>query len=472
MTVNKYIIFFLIILVMMIHNPAEAAEGKSLIRINGSSSIVDVSDILARISGVLSESDIKKICAEITGRYHDMGYSSFYIEKAVRNEDGTVDLLFKESIVAAVNVSGMGERSAETASSIFTTGDLFNEFVLKEKISLTKKRFNLKQLNVTITRGDDDNIVLSAVAVERVHEFYTAVYGSPVYGILPALTYRFSYGGFLSGITLESSFNQNERSYSRGSVFLNSDNVPGNPYFTLSADIVDKKESYENNGELIYKHRSISPEAGFYSYYGVAGLGVFATGTFNEFEDYPGEGEGISYSGMHLKFNYNDTPYKISYGDVTTAEADYYSGWNQIEKHISSKIVINYLINFSLFSELFITLNGHFFYTTDDERFARVYVFDNLLPCRSEDFSSASWRNISGIDLNYEFLKRSLYAAPVLKWGIYNSGSENEVDESVLAAGFKIFFISDKIRMEASYLFDTDNPVKSGSFLFSATAVY
>jgi len=472
MTVNKYIISFLIILSMMIHNPAEAADDKSLIRINGSSSIVDVSDILARKSGVLSESDIKKICAEITGRYHDMGYSSFYIEKAVRNEDGTVDLLFKESMVTAVNLSGMGEKSDDAASALFTIGDFFNEFVLKEKISLTKKRFNLKQLNVTITRGEDDSIILSAVAVERIHEFYTSVYGSPVYGIMPALAYRLSYGGVLSGITLVSSFNQNERSYRRGSVFLNSDNVPGNPYFTLSADIVDRKDSYGNNGELIYTHRSLSPEAGFYSYYGAAGLGVFVAGTFNEFENYHGEDEGALYSGMHLKFNYNDTPYKISYGDITKAEADYYSGWNQIEKKISSKIVINYLINFSLLSEVFISLNGHFFYTTDSERFARVYVFDNTLPCRSEDFSSASLRNISGIDFNYEILKRAFYAAPVFKWGIYNSGSENEVVESVLAAGVKIYFISDKIRMEASYLFETGNSVKSGSFLFSATAVY
>jgi len=162
----------------------------------------------------------------------------------------------------------------------------------------------------------------------------------------------------------------------------------------------------------------------------------------------------------------------VNYADITKAEADYYSGWNQIEKKISSKIVINYLINFSLFSEVFISLNGHFFYTTDSERFARVYVFDNMLPCRIEDFSSASLRNISGIDLNYEILKRALYAAPVLKWGVYNSGFQNEIDDSVLAAGVKIFFISDKIRMEASYLFETGNSVKSGSFLFSATAVY
>ena len=468
MIVNKYFISVLILWSMVVIPSAYSAADSTVIRITGSSSAVGIKDILSRKSGVLSESDIKKICADITGRYHDRGYTAFYIEKAVRNEDGTVDIFFKESVVSGVTVTGMDDKVDDAALSIYIKGELFNEFILKENIIRTKKRYNLKQLNAVIRRGDDGNIIISASVSSRIHELYSALHGSPVYGVSPALAYRISYGGFLAGISAESSFNQGDRSYSRGSVFFNSDNVPGNSYYTLAADVFDKKDSYTDKNELIYRHKSISPEAGFSSFYGAAGLGVFITGTFDELDDYPDEDGGVSFSGVKLKLNYDDSSKKMTYGDMTKGEVELYSGWNAIEEKITTRLVIDYMMNFPVFTDFFISLNGHFFYTSDNERFTRVYVFDSLLACRSDDFSSASWRNISGIDFNYEIVKRTLYFGPVFKWGVYNADSYN----NVFAAGMKLLFTTGKIRMEASYLYDTGYGVKNGLLMFSAAAVY
>ncbi|PKL18672.1 MAG: hypothetical protein CVV49_04420 [Spirochaetae bacterium HGW-Spirochaetae-5] len=472
MNVRKYIISFLILLSMFIISPAESAEGRTEIRITGSSSAVDISDILSRKSGTLSESDIKKICADITGRYHDRGYTAFYIEKAVMNSDGTADIIFKEAVVSEIKVSGMGEREGDAAESIFTKGELFNEFILKENISLTRKRFNLKRLNVTVKRGGDGNIVLSAVTAENIHELDTAVYGSPVYGVRPALAYRLRTGGILAGVSGESSFNQTDRSYSRGAVFFNSDNEPGNSYFSFSADVFDKKDSYDNSDDLIYRHKSLSPKAGYTWVSGAAAMGLFLAGTFDKLDDYPRENGGASFYGMQIKLSYNDSPYKIRYDDITTGEAGFSSGWNNIEERFSSRLTADYMINFSLFTGIFISLNGHIFYTTDDERFSHVYVFDNLIPCRTDDYTSASWRNISGIDLNYEVFKRTLYFAPVFKWGIYGTGSTFDPHENVSAAGAKLFYTSGKIRLEALYLYDTGDSFKKGILMFSAAAVY
>jgi hypothetical protein len=472
MNVRNYIISFFILLGLSLISPAESAENRTEIRIIGSSSAVDLGDILSRRSGVLSDNDIKKICADITGRYHERGYTAFYIEKAVMNDDGTADLFFNEAVVSDVEVSGMGGRGAAVAASIFTRGELFNELVLKENISLTRKKFNLKQLNVTIKRGEDGNIVLSARTTGNIHELDTAVHGSPVYGIRPAIAYRLRTMGILTGVSGESSFDQNERSYNRGSFFFNSENVPGNSYFSIAADFFDKNDSYENSDDLIYRHKSLSPEAGYTSVSGAAALGVFLAGTFDELEDYPLEDGGVSFSGMRMKLSYNDTPYKIRYDDITAAEAEISAGWNNIEERVSSGLTVNYMVNFSLFTRIFISLNGHIFYTSDDERFSHVYVFDNLIPCRIDDYSSASWRSISGIDLNYEVLKRNLYFAPVVKWGIYGSGSFSDPAENVFAAGAKLFYTSGKIRMEALYLFDAGDPVTKGLLMFSAGAVY
>jgi hypothetical protein len=472
MNLRNYIISFLILLSFFIISPAESAEDRTEIRIIGSSSAVDIGDILSQRSGILSESDIKKICADITGRYHDRGYTAFYIEKAVINKDGTADIFFKEAVVSEVKISGMGERSGDAAASIFTKGELFNEFVLRENISATRKRFNLKRLNVTIRRSGDGNIVLSAATAENSHELDTAVYGSPVYGIRPALAYRLRTRGILAGVSGESSFNQTDRSYSRGAFFFNSDNVPGNPYFSFSADVFDKKDSFDNSDDLIYRHKSLSPKAGYTWVSGAAAMGLFLAGTFDKLNDYPHENGGASFYGMQIKLSYNDSLYKIRYEDITTGEAAFSSGWNNIEERFSSRLTADYMVNFPMLTGIFISLNGHFFYTSDDERFSHVYVFDNHIPCRTGDYTSASWRNISGIDFNYEILKRSLYFAPVFKWGIYGTGSTFDPDENVFAAGAKLFYTSGKIRLEALYLYDTGNSFNKGILMFSAAAIY
>lgn len=471
MTGRIFLIITIVSLIPVLSYGAGPGNGSGLVRVNGSSQVVDIKDILAGSGDKLSGNDIKRICAEITDRYHQRGYTAFYVKEAVLNKDGTADLFFNESVVTDVILTGLTNRGDVAAESVFKKGDLFNEYILKENISLVKNKFNLKKLNITVKRGEDDQIVLVADAVEKVNEIDVKIYNSPLYGIVPGFTYRIDYRNFTAGASAESSFNLKDRSCSSGSVFFNSDNITGS-YFTLFADMSDKRDSItvsdlNSRREQLYRHRSFSPGGGFCYIDGAAGVNLSYAFTMDQLKDYPGPDNGVSFSGLKVKLFYNNGLYKIDFNEITSGEIDFSSGWNFIEKRISSKIFLNYRFSLPVYSGLFFSFNGNFFYTSDNERYSHIYVFDGLLPCRGGDFSSASWKNVSGADLVYEAITGTLYISPVFKWGVYNAENRKH---NITASGIKFFYNTGRVKMEMSYLFDLNNRIRDGFLMLSAAA--
>ncbi len=472
---------FLFTTLLVVLAPAilAGAQGNSagLLRVHGSTNIVDIGDILAPDGGKLTERDIKRVCALITDRYHSRGYSAFYIKEAVLNSDGTLDMFFNESAVTGIIVNGIGKGSEQAALLLYVKGDIFNENILRENVAVVKKRFSLKRLNVSVKRGEDDQIVLIADAEVRVHQIDAGIYGNPVYGIYPGIKYRINSDGLGAGISALSTFNLKERSYSGGSAYFNSaaaEDISGRPYFTVFAEVSDSRDSISSDGTgntegLFYRRRSVSPGGGICFSGGAAGINFTYDAAVDRFSGYPGTGRGVSFSGLHTKLFYDNSMNKIDISDAVSASADIFSGWNFIEGRSSGKLIMDYRFNLPVFYGYFISFNGNFFYTSDKVRYSRRYVFDALFPCRGDDFSVSSWRNVSGVDFVCDVIKRTLYISPVFKWGLYNGANHNY---SVYAAGVKIMYSSGALKLGLSYLFDLDKGGKEGYLMFSAGAVY
>lgn len=469
--------FFYLVIIIFIGRVLLYAAGDAvnygLIKINGSTGVVDITDILDISRDRLKESDIKRICAGITERYHQKGYSAFYIREAVLNRDGSAELFFNESPVESVIINGVSRRKDDAAVSLFKKGVIFNEFVLRENINEVKRKYNLKKLNVTVKRGELGQVILAAEAEERVNEIEAAVSSSPIYALMPELTYRINFAGLLAGASAASSFNQEDRSCSSGSVFLNSENLSAGSYFTIIADVSDKKDSFCNgdngasgNNGSIYRHRSLASKAGYCYIDGAAGISLLLDGKYDQLKDYPGPDRGISFSGIQMKLKFNNSGYKIDYKDVTAAEIVVSPGWNFIENRQTLKLTADCNFNLPLFNGFFVSLAGNCFYTSDEERFSHTYVFDRIFPCRADDYSSTSWRCVSGLDLSYEVLKRRFYISPEFKWGLYNKRYD------LFAAGLKFLYNTGKVKVEASYLADVKRNIKDGVIMFSAGAVY
>jgi hypothetical protein len=440
--------------------------GKVLpVKINGMNSAVDLEDILKRDKDKYTESDIKRLCAEITERYHSRGYTAFYIKKAVLDKDGILELFFNESIVVDVIVTGVSHKVEDISSSIYPKMQVFNEFTLKEKIAETKIKFNLKRINVNIKRTEDDQVILLVNAAEIKNEIDLGMYSSPIYGLLPDLEYRFNYGVYHSGAKISFSFNQEERSSGMASVFFTRDVTSDKSNITIQSDFFKRKDSFYETDNLIYEHDSFTPKGGVCFTSGAAGFNFFLTGTFDNLKNYPARDGGVSFTGIEVSLKYNDSAYRIDFEDLTSCGIDFLSGWNFIEDSPSCKVTGTYKINLPLYSGSYISINGNFFYTSDRERFSQFYVFDQYLPCRQGDFAFSSWKNITGADIIFEALKRTLYIGPCVKWGLHDAGNELT---SVYAAGMKCFFYTGPVKIGLSYLYDIDENIRAGYFSFSA----
>jgi len=468
--ITRFSIFIFLILSLTAFMSAEVKDSGSSIKIiNGNRNLIDIRDILESNNRRLTESDVKRICAEITSRYHQKGYTAFYIRRAALGKDGTAELFFNESIVTDIIVTGFSQKSGDLEASIFTKGEPFNEFLLKENVSGAKKRFNISRLNVTVKRGEGDQVVLLADVHENINEFEAGISSSPVFGILPELSYRFNYGGFIAGVSVTSSFRQNERSFSRGAMFFNSENNSGESYFTISADVIERYDSFDKNGELFYSQKSFSSKCGYQYQNGAAGIGFFLSGTDDILKSYPGSDGGISFAGIGLKLNYNNTRFKIDYDDITFGELIYSPGWNCIEKRLSSRLSMSYKINIPLYPGFFCSFNGNGFYLSDRERFTHLYVYDQFLPCRKDDFSTASRGSVTGVDFVFEAVRRTMFIQSGIRWGLHNGDNRNN---NILAAGAKAAFNTGKAKIEMSYFYDTKQAFRDGFLMYSAAVVY
>lgn len=118
---------------------------------------------------------------------------------------------------------------------------------------------------------------------------------------------------------------------------------------------------------------------------------------------------------------------------------------------------------------MFFSLNGNLLYISDKERFSHFYVYDRLFPCRDEDYSIASFRNVCGGNIAYEVLDRTIYISSCIKWGLYNSDSGSK---NIFAAGMGLIFTSENVKFEMSWLNDIKYNIREGFLTFSATAVY
>jgi len=461
---NKFIIILLLAVLTGIFYNESFAQYNSLI-IKGKSSIVNIDDILKDVNGGYTEADIKRICAKITERYHIQGYTAFYIRKAILNKEGTVELFFNESIVKDISITGVPGRSTEISSSIFKKGDVFNEFILRDNITSTRKKYNLKYINVSIKRADDEQVLLNIKVSEKSDKISFGISSSPVYGIMPEAGFSVNYGMFHAGVSLVSSLGQKETSSTEISVFFRRDMRQDKSGLILSSDYSQREDSFYNNTNLIYEQKSVTSRGGLYLLYGAARFDFLVAGVYDILKYYPGIDGGNSFSGIELRFNYNDAPFKIDYDDMTSCGIDFFSGWNFIEDIPVCRVSADYKINIPVFPGFFLSFNGSFSWTSDTERFLQFYVFDQDLPCRNDDLTFSSWKNVTGIDLVMEVLKRTLYIGPCFKWGLHNSDEELN---TVYTPGIKGLVLSEKVKIELSYFYDMNHAVKEGYFFMAA----
>jgi len=202
--IKKTALYFLMTwtLLFMLSSALEAGA----VTFHGKTVDVDLSDI-ERIESVEDdETAVRRIAADVVVRYHDAGYTGFRVVRAVRHDDGTLDLYFNEGVVSGIVIrSDDGGDGDIPAAEIFTVGEPYNEHILGDNIELVKNRYYLRYAGYTASRMEDGSLEIIVNVGRR--RFFPGFYvtGDPLHGAIPSLYLGYAGNSFFAEALLRSS---------------------------------------------------------------------------------------------------------------------------------------------------------------------------------------------------------------------------------------------------------------------------
>ena len=419
---------------------------------HGKTADVDLSD-LETYSGDPDETAVRAICAEIVKRYHDRGYTAFYIRRAVRGSDGILDIYFNESAVGSVRAGGGDEAYDAIADEIYVKGALFNEFVLEDNIEFLKRKYGLSRLRVDVTRDIDGSVVLDVHPEKSRVTLDIYIAGDPLRGMIPSVAAGYIGDYFNPEITVRSSLGQGDVTLNSADLRIRRSRAVSGFVFGFGVESSD--ESYDAEGSVFYKSLKVSADAGWFHTGGPCGFEVLLSGSAFMPDDYPG-GDRAYLFPLKLKAVYDDRGLTLDRNDYIFAEFRCSTGWNTMEQAVYASYSFYSKVSIPLFRRLSVFLTAESFFTTADERLFKVYVFTGLLSCRIEDYTAAAGVHSAGAGITIELMRDHIYILPGIYGGVY--ADENGAYSSASCAGADILWASGAIDIALSVMKDISGP--------------
>ncbi|HQO40537.1 MAG TPA: hypothetical protein PK986_08715 [Spirochaetota bacterium] len=380
---------------------------------------VDLSD-LESYEGRPDETAVRSICAEIVRRYHDRGYTAFYIRRAVLGDDGILEIYFKESVVGRIKVQGADNRENRMAAEIYAAGEVFNEYILKDNIEILKTRYMLSRLRVDVIRDGDGSVILDLYPARAsvTLDFYIA--GDPLRGVVPVFTAGYTGESLDSEITLRSSLGQGDVAFSSGEVRLRQSNSASG--FVTGAGASYSEDSLDAKGLMIYSAANAFTGGGWFFSRGPGRLELLLSGSFYSLEDYPRGGRAMLFP-FTVRTLYDDRNTVLDRNDYVLAEFTCSTGWNSMEHRAFVSYTFYSKISLPLFRRLYGFVTAESFFTTSAERLFGRYVFTGLLACRRDNYTAESAVHSAGTGFTVELMKDHIYLSPGVYGGVYGGGA-------------------------------------------------
>lgn len=446
-----------------------AAEVYPQVDITGRRADIDLSDIITPQKKQYSETETRKLCADITERYHSLGYTAFQIRSAVLKKDGRVELFFSDPVVENVFVTGAGHDDELAASAIYIKGRVFNEFTLNDNIRNVKKIYSVKRVTVDLKRNSNDGIDIFVTAEKRIWGGSISAASDPVYGALSSVSAAINFNSSALSVAMESTAGVRDASYTKAAMNYLYNMQESQVSFFFGAEYGDCRDYLYDDDGYLFKLRYAGSRAGISSGDGAVKYFFAIVSSFAEYEDYPGIGEGLTFTGSSAEIRYNDKEYRIDPLDEVTAwlKCDY--GWNHIEEDMALRLrlkgntALPVTRNFSVTA--FIDSN----YTSERLRIFHAYVFDRTLPVRNRDYRSTPWRSVARLGLLSNLYGRIIYLSPEYVAALYKRCGGVE---PVHAAGARLLFKSDSISSEIAYTVEIKEKLKDGAMTFAAGACF
>lgn len=395
---------------------------------------IDLSDLEKQLPEKPGDEDIKRVCAGIITRYHDAGYTAFYITKSVIHDDGKVEIFFNESVVSGIFFSPECSASEIFQSAeLFTEGLPFNEIVVRENVRTLRNRYRLSRLKVDVLRNDDGSVRLEVCAEKRRFSAFLSVSGDPLRGTIPSILLGYTGDWVYTGAEFSSSFGQGDATYTEAGLVLR--DIRGDSGFTGRVGYTARKDSIDSRGSDFYTADSGAVRTGWYVTSGALYADIAFLLDAGRMKDYPGA-DGFEKYSAAASVNYDDRGFGLERYDYTLFRASLAAGWNTMERGIYTSGNLFFRMSVPLAWRFYGLVCADSFFTTENERLFSNYVFTGLVGCRKNDFTVSPATASGGLGVTCELMKEHIYLTPGIYGGVFKD--EEGTVGRVWCAGFGI----------------------------------
>lgn len=459
---------FVLIILFMTTGSIFAAE-VTRVEIIGNTAGVDLQSITSQSTGNRTERDIRAVGAAVTAAYHNRGYTTTRVDRLVLRRDGTLQVYILESRIRDITVTGVsGGKAAKISASLGElTGRLYNSNLVRERVEAIKMEYRLNRVSVTLRNYHNSADVLLSVEVREsaAGNVYGGIGIEPIYGITPSLGYYHPFSGTALDMHGEAGYREGRFRKLSGDMkfFIFSDD--NDTAFYLGAGCSRHIETWEYQN-FDYTVLAYSSSLGFRTVFRAVIFDISLKEIVSQIDNYYSEIYDDYDTRLTASVIYADNSNLMDRHNATRISASISGGKSSLEESGYSIASIDIRAPFSPAVWFRIIPRAHVRHTTSQKRFFWSYVYDADLLGFFDDFTASRFKNVAGIDFEFELFPELLYAGPFINTGYF----ENEIREWdwKTGTGCKVRIRYRGLHIQSYYAWDlAKNPSNGGLYIFA-----
>jgi len=456
---------------LAIHGTA-TARGASVV-FTGNTVDIGLGELAKGVSAASSKTDLESLATAVTDRYHDLGYTTTFVEKVTVGKGGVVEVTVRESKIAGITVRGVSGGTASRISSMLrpVEGELYNAHVLRRRSIEARRRLDISSINISVENLDgtgDVSLVVTArdSIMGKVHG---EVSYEPIYGLSPILAYSHRMERLTLYMLGNAGIRQGEFRKKEGFLRLSS-GITESWHIFVDYGWTGKTDVWES-AEVEYRERTHRPSAGMGIQIGGFKFEISCVRSCIDLQNYPAAEGGYSELSAKALAEYRDTGVLVQRRDGKRFSITTSTGKSTLEDGYFMTGEGMAVVTWS--PALWLTFRSRLLgqYTTAGERYYRFYVYDRFLPGFMDDYSSTRTRGVMGIETEFELYPDTLYFGPLVNAGRFRSETDPSWSNAT-GAGASVSARVGNFGFQAVYAWDITGDVNDGSFLVTADGTF
>ncbi len=452
----------IILIIMVLLSPLQALEVKSVV-IRGKTVEIDLSPVTGIKDKSLSGERIKLLGARIVNIYHSYGYTAAFLDKTVLRKDGVLEIYLNEGMIRGIRVQGVDGETAEEIRAFLEPeiGRAFNTGNIRRRIRSMRSLMDLNRKTVRPVHSDDGGVTLLVVAGKRSGSFYGRVGADMIYGVLPEIGYLYTGKDYIMDLRAIAGIKEGELRRLEGLVAYLGRGDSGGPGLLLGLNGGKRRERWESLDLEYYRMRG-AVQAGGSLFFGILNIRSYLGFDYERFKDYPTSEELMNPS-LSFEFIFSNRSRVVDRREADYTRLKTSAGWENINNrhYFSGSLEGRY--PFLIFSSVSLVPRFLIFSLSSDERCLWSYVFDNNMIGIFDDYTASKWKNVAGLDIEYELSRSFISAGPFINSACFIN--EEDKWDTRTGAGIKVLLLYGSLRLNIIYGWDIDKgPGKGGVY--------